>query len=384
MLPDAHNVAVRDLTPDAWLAFNLMTPSGTIILKKGQWLDKSTIEQWLSRGFHRVLAADSVAPLTQTLDPLAIAETAACTQAAEQRLGELIETLASDAPSSCRDLNPVLAMIAKVAVADRDAALWSVEKDLQTAETTDLQLAKRSAKFSVMSYVTAMALGLCPEECEATAMAALLHDLALYSQSIDYLKRIHSKGIATKHILQQHSLLGAELAASIEGLSEMTRQAMLEVHEQLDGSGYPRGLRGEKISLPGRTLNFVDAYLNLTDANRPDAYVPADAIAYLIKQTVNGAFALPCMQAFLRIASAYGIGTRVMLDDNSLGEVIRSTETDALRPVIRLDDKHGSVIDLRHSSTAIREASLSDTDPRRRIKRSEMDLVLWAPAYFAD
>lgn len=378
-----RQIAIRDLVPDSVLDFDLVSPSGAIILPKGQRLERAVIDQWLALGFEKVLGSTPL-PIARPLDHEVIEETAACTKAIVQRLGELVGTIAAGVPSSMADLAPVLAMIVQVTLSDRDAALWSVEKDCQLAETPDQQLAKRSAKFSLMSYGTAMAHGLSPENCESIAVAAQLHDFALYTLSMDNIKKSHRSGITTQQILRQHSLLGAELVSSFHGISELTRQAMVEVHEQVDGSGYPRGLRSERLSIGGRVLNLVDAYLSLTDSGSHTGLIPADAIAYLMKQTSLGAFDIQCMQSFLKVVSAYGIGTAVTLDDNSSGEVIRSTESDPLRPIIRLDNEQKSVIDLRHSRLAIKEARLAQADSRKRIKRSEMDHVLWRPAYLTD
>lgn len=375
-----RQIAIRDLVSDSILEFDLVDPSGNIILPKGQRLNRAIIDNWLGLGFEKVLA--TVLPsMTRPLDTAVIEETAACTHAIVQRLGELVETLEAGVPASLAELVPVLAMIAEVTVSDRDAVLWSVEKDCQPAETPDLQLSKRSAKFSLMSYGTAIAHGLSPEHSESVSLAALLHDFALYTLSMRNITQSHRSGITTQTILRQHSLLGAELVSSIFDVSELTRQAMLEVHEQVDGSGYPRGLRSDRLSVGGRILNIIDAYLSLTDSASLSGLIPADAIAYLMKQTSRGVFDYQCMQSFLKVVSAYGIGTQVTLDDESEGEVIRSIESDPLRPIIRLDNAERSVIDLRLHGLAIKEARLAQADPRKRIKRSEMDDVLWRPSY---
>ncbi len=82
---------------------------------------------------------------------------------------------------------------------------------------------------------------------------------------------------------------------------------MLEVHEQVDGSGYPRGLRKEQLSQGGKILNLIEAYLSLTDFRSGVGLIPADAIAYLIKQTSHGVFDLQCMQSFLTVMSAMAL-----------------------------------------------------------------------------
>ena len=53
-------------------------------------------------------------------------------------------------------------------------------------------------------------------------------------------------------------------------------------HERMDGSGYPRGLKGEEIPLPGRIFAVVDVWDALT-TNRPyrPAWTQEAALAYI-------------------------------------------------------------------------------------------------------
>ncbi len=84
-------------------------------------------------------------------------ETSACTRVAEERLGHLVQKIAAGESAGVSELAPVLAMIVKVMSSDRDAAMWSIERDNRPVEDSDLQLAKRSAKFSLLAFGTGKA-----------------------------------------------------------------------------------------------------------------------------------------------------------------------------------------------------------------------------------
>jgi HD-GYP domain-containing protein (c-di-GMP phosphodiesterase class II) len=57
-------------------------------------------------------------------------------------------------------------------------------------------------------------------------------------------------------------------------------------HEKWDGTGYPRGLKGETIPLAARIFSVVDVYDALT-SDRPyrEAWTPEKTIEYIIEQT---------------------------------------------------------------------------------------------------
>ena len=67
--------------------------------------------------------------------------------------------------------------------------------------------------------------------------------------------------------MQKHTLYGAKILGDHERL-KMARLIALSHHERWDGRGYPNGLRGEDIPLPGRICAIADVFDALTN-DRP-------------------------------------------------------------------------------------------------------------------
>jgi HD-GYP domain-containing protein (c-di-GMP phosphodiesterase class II) len=68
--------------------------------------------------------------------------------------------------------------------------------------------------------------------------------------------------------MRRHAELGEEIVSHIPYLNELTRQVVGSHHERWDGTGYPRGLRGEEIPLPARIFAFADTFDAMT-TDRP-------------------------------------------------------------------------------------------------------------------
>ncbi len=67
--------------------------------------------------------------------------------------------------------------------------------------------------------------------------------------------------------MRKHPFLGSKMVEGVPGM-EMARRAILEHHENFDGSGYPYGLRGEDISTAARILS-VSEYFDSVVSARP-------------------------------------------------------------------------------------------------------------------
>ena len=65
--------------------------------------------------------------------------------------------------------------------------------------------------------------------------------------------------------IREHPWLGERIVAPIGCLNGLARQVIACHHEQWDGSGYPRGLRGQEIPLAARIFAVVDAYDSMTN-----------------------------------------------------------------------------------------------------------------------
>jgi putative nucleotidyltransferase with HDIG domain len=88
--------------------------------------------------------------------------------------------------------------------------------------------------------------------------------------------------------MRRHPAKGVELLREAGHLPPETFQIVYQHHENLDGSGYPRGLPGEKITVPGRLIRIVDAYDALTSRRCYQDAVPATtALTVMAKEMQN-------------------------------------------------------------------------------------------------
>jgi hypothetical protein len=107
-------------------------------------------------------------------------------------------------------------------------------------------------------------------------------------------------------------------------------------HERLDGSGYPAGLQGEAITLPGRIAAIVDSYDAMT-SSRPYAkgLSTYDAVRELkrLSQTV---FQSELVELFIQAVGVFPTGTLVELNSGEVAVVVTQNRFRRLRPQVML------------------------------------------------
>jgi diguanylate cyclase (GGDEF)-like protein len=139
----------------------------------------------------------------------------------------------------------------------------SIEALTYAAESRELNASGHGEMVSRHCEVMARALGVSAEEVTDLTYAGRVHDVG----KIFIPERILNKsGPLTEeefYLMKMHSRVGAEILGAIPG-SGVMQQAVQHHHEAFDGTGYPAGLRGERIPQWARILAIADAYVNMT------------------------------------------------------------------------------------------------------------------------
>ena len=160
--------------------------------------------------------------------------------------------------------------------------------------------------------------------------------------------------IAQKHV--QHS---AEILRGTAGLPRRLADLATLHHERLDGSGYPRRLKGNDIGMIGSIAGIVDTFDALT-ARRPYAapISPSEALKVLYKAR-GTLFDTYLVEQFIRCIGIYPLGSVVELNGGEVGTVVAQNPGKRLQPrVMVVQDAAGNplrpqkLIDLSRGITA--------------------------------
>jgi len=171
--------------------------------------------------------------------------------------------------------------------------------------------------------------------------------------------------IAQKHV--EHS---AEILRATPGLPWRLADLATLHHERLDGSGYPRRLKGSAIGMIGSIAGIVDTFDALT-ARRPYAapISPSDALKVLYKAR-GSLFDSYLVEQFIRCIGIFPLGSMVELNGGEVGTVIAQNPGKRLQPrVMVVQDAAGNPVRPQKLIDLSRGVTASDGLPYR-IKRA--------------
>lgn len=152
-------------------------------------------------------------------------------------------------------------------------------------EARDSYTDKHMKDIAEYSVAIASKLGLPESDIENIRKAALLHDLGKISVPDHILMKPGKLSEEEMDIIKRHPLNGAKIIEPVEPLKH-AREIIKYHQECFDGSGYPEGLRGEKIPLGARIIAVADAFGAMT-TDRP--YRKALTIEQAVKELKKGA-----------------------------------------------------------------------------------------------
>jgi HD-GYP domain-containing protein (c-di-GMP phosphodiesterase class II) len=215
----------------------------------------------------------------------------------------------------------------------------------QFPHPSDNYLYQHAVNSALLSIAIGEALKLPPHRLIELGLAALLHDIGMLK--IPEAMYLNSNPLGPKEttMVRAHTTLGYRILKGLS-LSDDIALAAFEHHERPDGTGYPRGLVGDKINLYARIVAVTCSYDAMTGKRAYRGAINGhQALLELLKER-NKRYDEKIARTLVYCLSLYPLGHLVRLEDGTLGRVVRTNPESPKYPFVDiLADKDGARVE---------------------------------------
>lgn len=266
-----------------------------------------------------------------------------------------------------------------------DALIWLAKMNDQDAYSY-----QHSVKASIWSLVFGRHLGLDKAQLKSLAMGVLLAHVGKTKLSQEILDALVDADIEAypefRSEYQEYVKHSLAVLATMDDLPKGVL-SIVEFHqERHNGTGFPKGITGERIPLLAKIAGLVHYYQELiTPRNDNLGLSPLAAVSKLYELR-NISFQQDLVERFIEAVGVFPTGTLVELSSNEVGIVTGHNQDRRLLPkvMVVLDAnkktlKHGKVVDLKERSLTGKEADavfIKDSLPKGAYNIDENQYLL--------
>lgn len=152
----------------------------------------------------------------------------------------------------------------------------------RTIEIKDPTTSGHAARVVGYTDTLAVRCGVSEEDRASLRLASLLHDVGKIGIPDNILQKPGGLTADEREVINRHPQMGYEVLSDLN-MNDNIRLWVYQHHERWDGKGYPNGLAGEDVALPGRILVLAEVYDALAEARSYKPAWPVEKIVALFR-----------------------------------------------------------------------------------------------------
>lgn len=267
------------------------------------------------------------------------------------RMAEIYQTVRNRTPVSTDDIDQIVDGLNSELRVRRDELIQYILYGLHGESS----FGQNALNCAVLSILMGREMGIAEHKIVELATAALMHDvgmLRLPESIVNKSEKLTGEDLQQikTHPIHSYKILVREL-----GYPDGIGQSALQHQERWDGTGYPKGMKGDQIVLHARVIAVADAFEAMI-SKRPyrDPMIGYRAMRTILSD--NGRrFDPDVLKVFIKTMGLYPLGSVVLLNDSAVGRVVEVNHKAPLRPKVKImidstgteaTEDSGEIIDL--------------------------------------
>ena len=296
------------------LPWDVYGETGSLLARLGHVISSETqLELLLARGV--ITDASDAAPRAATEAPSALRMLNLVTTG----LALVLPAIAAGQAGAQAQLAPLAQLVDEAVALDADVALACI---LHNQGAGDFAV-RHSVDTAVITALLARALKLGDGVVHSVLLAALSMNVGMLARHAQFQRKQGPLDAEERAYIRAHPQAGVNLLRAAGVTDGVWLQAVLQHHENIDGSGYPLGIKGADIGVGARLIMLADRYCARVSARSyRKPLLPNAALREMLmadKDTLDA----PLASLLVRELGIYPIGTFVKLLNGEIGVVTR-------------------------------------------------------------
>jgi putative nucleotidyltransferase with HDIG domain len=228
---------------------------------------------------------------------------------------------------------------------------------------------------TVLVMMMAKDLGLSAEEGRVLGLGSLFHDIGLREVPSIILRKTEPLTMAEQKVWQLHCEYGVKLGRQV-GLPPEVLAIIFQHHEMMDGSGYPKKLKGADITFMARLVEVANRYDTLCNPLEfAQALSPHEALSWMFAHE-RAKHDPKLMEVLIRCLGVYPPGTVVHLSNGATAMVTSVNPRRPLKPMLMVYDpevprNEAIILDMAEEA----DVNISQAIKPRQLPRAAMDYL---------
>ncbi|MGE0316162.1 MAG: HD-GYP domain-containing protein [Lautropia sp.] len=255
----------------------------------------------------------------------------------ESVLADMVSDIRSGKLPQVKDVGAAVDSMVDSMLDNPDALMW-----IARLREEDITTYNHGVKVALYLVALGRHLGFPKRELNHLGQIGMLADIGKTKVPRAILEKPGMLSPAEFEKVKEHVTLGLSVFAEGPPLPEVVVNGIAQHHERVNGSGYPKGLKGPQISIYGKMAAIADSFAALiTPRAYANASAPQDALMNLYEWT-GTSFHEPLVEQFVQAVGVFPVGSMVELNTGEVAVVVAHNRIRRLEPkvlVISAPDK---------------------------------------------
>jgi HD-GYP domain-containing protein (c-di-GMP phosphodiesterase class II) len=201
------------------------------------------------------------------------------------------------------EIQKSIEQIRQAAARNKELFMGSIRMLANAIDEKDPYTRGHSERVAFYSMLIAKHLGMSADEVERVHLSGIIHDVGKIGIEDKILRKPAALTDEEYEIMKQHPRKGEHILEAVPLLKQLAGAGLMH-HENVDGSGYPDGLKGEQIPLLGRIVSVADAFDAMTTDRPYSKAMTFEAALARLRFLAHKKFDDGCVTAIEKAAAA--------------------------------------------------------------------------------